>query len=77
MQKFYVSEDLGMMLVSMLTVHSSRPKVSETTTLTLQKPFDSWYRIPVVGMSFCAKGALVVGNEHMKYMVDQQVSRWY
>ncbi|WP_040683678.1 glycine/sarcosine/betaine reductase component B subunit, partial [Thermobrachium celere] len=27
--------------------------------------------VPVVGMSFCAvQGALVVGNEYMKYMVD-------
>ena len=32
--------------------------------------------IPVVGMSFCAvQGALVVGNEHMKYMVDLNKSQ--
>ncbi|MDD6920103.1 MAG: D-proline reductase (dithiol) proprotein PrdA [Eubacteriales bacterium] len=31
--------------------------------------------IPVVGMSFCAvQGALVVGNKHMKYMVDNNKS---
>lgn len=32
--------------------------------------------IPVVGMSFCAvQGALVVGNEYMKYMVDNNKSK--
>ena len=31
--------------------------------------------IPVVGLSFCAvQGALVVGNKHMKYMVDNNKS---
>lgn len=31
--------------------------------------------IPVVGMSFCAvQGALVVGNEYMKYMIDNNKS---
>ncbi|MFB0917584.1 MAG: D-proline reductase (dithiol) proprotein PrdA [Clostridiaceae bacterium] len=32
--------------------------------------------IPVVGMSFCAvQGALVVGNEYMKYMIDNNKSK--
>ena len=73
-EKFYVSERLGM------TVEALDPDGAIVTTEGFGNnhiDFASHIEqigmrgIPVVGMSFCAvQGALVVGNEYMKYMVD-------
>ncbi|MCR1899792.1 D-proline reductase (dithiol) proprotein PrdA [Irregularibacter muris] len=77
-EKFYVSERLGM-IVEALDVEGAFVTtegfgnnhidfVSHIEQIGMRG-------IPVVGMSFCAvQGALVVGNEHVKYMVDHNKS---
>ncbi|RQD72274.1 MAG: D-proline reductase (dithiol) proprotein PrdA [Tindallia sp. MSAO_Bac2] len=77
-EKFYVSDRLGMLVEAMdldgafittegfgnnhIDFASHHEQVGER-------------EVTVVGMSFCAQqGALVVGNEHMKYMVDHNKS---
>ena len=78
-EKFYVSERLGM-IVEGLDVDGA----FVTTEGFGNNHIDfashieqiGMREIPVVGMSFCAvQGALVVGNEHMKYMVDLNKSQ--
>lgn len=77
-EKFYVSKRLGM------TVEAIEPDGVVITTEGFGNnhiDFAAHHEevgkrgIPVVGMSFCAvQGALVVGNEYMKYMVDNNKS---
>lgn len=78
-EKFYVSKRLGM------TVEAIDPDGVIITTEGFGNnhiDFASHHEevgrrgYPVVGMSFCAvQGALVVGNEYMKYMVDNNKSK--
>jgi len=73
-EKFYVSERLGMMVEALdvdgaiVTTEGFGNNHIDFASHIEQIGMRG---IPVVGMSFCAvQGALVVGNEHMKYMVD-------
>lgn len=78
-EKFYVSKRLGM------TVEAIDPDGVIITTEGFGNnhiDFASHHEevgkrgYPVVGMSFCAvQGALVVGNEYMKYMIDNNKSK--
>lgn len=78
-EKFYVSKRLGM------TVEAIDPDGVIITTEGFGNnhiDFASHHEqvgmrgIPVVGMSFCAvQGALVVGNEYMKNMIDNNKSK--
>lgn len=78
-EKFYVSKRLGM------TIEAIDPDGVIITTEGFGNnhiDFASHHEevgrrgYPVVGMSFCAvQGALVVGNEYMKYMVDLNKSK--
>ncbi len=78
-EKFYVSKRLGM------TVEAIDPDGVIITTEGFGNnhiDFAAHHEevgkrgYPVVGMSFCAvQGALVVGNEYMKYMIDNNKSR--
>lgn len=78
-EKFYVSKRLGM------TVEAIDPDGVIITTEGFGNnhiDFAAHHEevgkrgYPVVGMSFCAvQGALVVGNEYMKYMVDNNKSK--
>jgi len=77
-EKFYVSERLGM-TVEVMDVDGA--VVTTEGFGNNHIDFASHIEqigmrgIPVVGMSFCAvQGALVVGNEYMKYMVDMNKS---
>lgn len=77
-EKFYVSERLGMMVESMdvdgafITTEGFGNNHIDFASHHEQVGMRG---IPVVGMSFCAvQGALVVGNEYMKYMVDNNKS---
>ncbi len=77
-EKFYVSERLGM-VVEALDVDGAIVTTEGFGNNHID--FASHIEqigmrgIPVVGMSFCAvQGALVVGNEYMKYMVDMNKS---
>ncbi|MBZ2174989.1 D-proline reductase (dithiol) proprotein PrdA [Schnuerera sp. xch1] len=78
-EKFYVSERLGM-IVEALGVDGAFVTTEGFGNNHID--FASHIEqigmrdIPVVGMSFCAvQGALVVGNEHMKYMIDLNKSK--
>lgn len=73
-EKFYVSERLGMTVEAMdvdgaiVTTEGFGNNHIDFASHIEQIGMRG---IPVVGMSFCAvQGALVVGNEYMKYMVD-------
>lgn len=73
-EKFYVSERLGMMVEALdvdgaiVTTEGFGNNHIDFASHIEQIGMRG---VPVVGMSFCAvQGALVVGNEHMKYMVD-------
>ena len=78
-EKFYVSKRLGM------TIEAIAPDGVIITTEGFGNnhiDFASHHEevgkrgYPVVGMSFCAvQGALVVGNEYMKYMIDLNKSK--
>lgn len=78
-EKFYVSKRLGM------TVEAIDPDGVIITTEGFGNnhiDFASHHEevgkrgYPVVGMSFCAvQGALVVGNEYMRYMIDNNKSK--
>jgi len=73
-EKFYVSERLGMLIETMdvdgaiVTTEGFGNNHIDFASHIEQIGMRG---VPVVGMSFCAvQGALVVGNEYMKYMVD-------
>lgn len=73
-EKFYVSERLGM-LVEAMDVDGAFIVTEGFGNNHID--FASHHEqvgmrgVPVVGMSFCAEqGALVVGNQYMKYMID-------
>ncbi|KPU27041.1 proline reductase [Caloranaerobacter sp. TR13] len=73
-EKFYVSERLGMLVE---TMDLDGAIITTEGFGNNHIDFASHHEqvgkrgIPVVGMTFAAnQGALVVGNEHMKYMVD-------
>lgn len=78
-EKFYVSKRLGM------TIEAIDPDGVIITTEGFGNnhiDFAAHHEevgmrgYPVVGMSFCAvQGALVVGNEYMKYMIDNNKSK--
>ncbi|SEG05990.1 D-proline reductase (dithiol) PrdA [Caloramator fervidus] len=73
-EKFYVSERLGMLIEAMdvdgaiVTTEGFGNNHIDFASHIEQIGMRG---VPVVGMSFCAvQGALVVGNEYMKYMID-------
>lgn len=77
-EKFYVSERLGMMIEFMdvdgaiVTTEGFGNNHIDFSSHIEQIGMRG---VPCVGMSFCAvQGALVVGNKHMKYMVDNNKS---
>ncbi|MEW8954892.1 D-proline reductase (dithiol) proprotein PrdA [Clostridium sp.] len=77
-EKFYVSERLGMMIEFMdvdgaiVTTEGFGNNHIDFASHIEQIGMRG---VPAVGMSFCAvQGALVVGNKHMKYMVDNNKS---
>lgn len=77
-EKFYVSDRLGMLVEAMdldgafITTEGFGNNHIDFATHHEQV---GSREISVVGMSFCAQqGALVVGNEYMKYMIDHNKS---
>ncbi|GAB6138059.1 D-proline reductase (dithiol) proprotein PrdA [Halanaerobaculum tunisiense] len=77
-EKFYVSKRLGMMVEAMdvdgafITTEGFGNNHIDFASHHEQV---GKREVPVVGMSFCAnQGALVVGNEYMKHMVDHNKS---
>ncbi len=73
-EKFYVSERLGMTVEAMDVdgaIVTTEGFGNNHIDFASHIEQIGMREIPVVGMSFCAvQGALVVGNEYMKYMVD-------
>ena len=77
-EKFYVSKRLGMMVEFMDVdgaVVTTEGFGNNHIDFASHIEQIGMRGIPCVGMSFCAnQGALVVGNKHMKYMVDNNKS---
>lgn len=77
-EKFYVSERLGMMVEAMDVdgaIVTTEGFGNNHIDFASHIEQIGMREVPCVGMSFCAvQGALVVGNKHMKYMVDNNKS---
>lgn len=73
-EKFYVSERLGMLIEAMDVdgaIITTEGFGNNHIDFASHHEQVGQRDVVVVGMSFCAKqGALVVGNEYMKYMID-------
>ncbi|WIF94011.1 D-proline reductase (dithiol) proprotein PrdA [Caminicella sporogenes] len=78
-EKFYVSERLGMMVEAMDVdgaIITTEGFGNNHIDFASHHEQVGKRGVPVVGMTFAAvQGALVVGNEHMKYMVDLNKSK--
>lgn len=78
-EKFYVSERLGMMVEAMDldgAIITTEGFGNNHIDFASHHEQVGMRDIPVVGMTFAAnQGALVVGNEYMKYMVDLNKSK--
>lgn len=77
-EKFYVSERLGMMVEAMDVdgaIITTEGFGNNHIDFASHHEQVGMRGIPVVGMTFAAnQGALVVGNEYMKYMIDNNKS---